>query len=101
MPLMVLSVLGAIALGVGAGLFLMYAPAAQAQQPPTTVRVALEPGQKFAGFGWHCYSGGSCELYVATRPMRPGEAPETHTLKPVRDRTVDAYVVTESRGDAR
>ncbi len=51
---------------------------AYAQASPTEIK--LPAGQKLEGAGWHCWSGGSCELWYLTRPRDAGKAPETHTF---------------------
>jgi hypothetical protein len=48
----------------------------RAKQYGGTMRVNLDPGQKFLNVTWK-----ETELWILTRPMRPGESPETYTFK--------------------
>lgn len=63
----------------GAILRMVDARTAYAQPPPPS-EIKLPAGQKLEGAGWHCWSGGSCELWYLTRPRDPGKPPETHTF---------------------
>jgi hypothetical protein len=49
-------------------------------QVPQCKEIRLEPGQKLESVSWACAPGGYCVPTWLTRPMRPGETPETHTL---------------------
>jgi hypothetical protein len=49
-------------------------------QAGTPSQITLAAGLKLEGAGWHCWSGGSCELWYLTRPRRAGETPETHAF---------------------
>jgi hypothetical protein len=55
-------------------------PREASAQTPTPSEIKLPAGQKLEGAGWHCWSGGSCELWYLTRPREAGKAPETHTF---------------------
>lgn len=47
-------------------------------QQPVVKQVVLPPGQKLKDANWHCYAGGSCELWILTMPRQSGHAPETY-----------------------
>lgn len=54
---------------------------AHAQTPIAQCKeIRLEPGQKLESVSWACAPGGYCVPTWLTRPMRPGEPVETHTL---------------------
>lgn len=77
-----------VALLVGSTLFLrdvddlvLHSKAqAQATQVAQCKEIRLEPGQKLESVSWACAPGGYCVPTWLTRPMRPGEPIETHTL---------------------
>lgn len=47
-------------------------------QAPTPTEIKIPAGQKLKDADWHCYAGGSCELWVLTKPRKQGEAAETY-----------------------
>lgn len=51
---------------------------AHAQSPPPPTQITLPAGQKLKDANWHCYAGGSCELWYLTRPRKQGEAAESY-----------------------
>jgi hypothetical protein len=55
--------------------------------------IKLSPGHKLEGISWACASGGYCTPTWLTRPMRPGETPETHRLE--NGSAYDVYVFIE------
>lgn len=54
---------------------------AQAQTPPQTQTLTVAKDQKLKGTAWHCWSGGSCELWLLTKPRKADDKPETYVFQ--------------------
>ncbi len=70
-------------------------PPAQAAPttPMTHPTVLLPPGEKLKEANWHCYAGGTCQLWTLTKPRKADEKPETYNYTSA-DGT-DKYVIKE------
>ncbi len=90
--LLIILVGGAVLLRDADDLMLRSKANAQAPAPETKV-VHLPPGQKLEGVSWACHAAGHCSPAWLTRPMRPDETPETHTLR--NDAGFPTVVLTE------
>ena len=67
--------------------------AALPQQPLTHPPILLPPGEKLKEANWHCYAGGTCQLWTLTKPRKADEKPETYNYTSA-DGT-DKYVIKE------
>ena len=65
------------------------APATPMTHPP----ILLPPGEKLKEANWHCYAGGTCQLWTLTKPRKADEKPETYNYTSA-DGT-DKYVIKE------
>ncbi len=54
---------------------------AQAQTPPQVQTVTLAKDQKLKDANWHCWAGGSCELWLLTKPRKADDKPETYVFQ--------------------
>ena len=54
---------------------------------PLTVSLP-ERTKLVGGVSWHCWNGAPCEPWYTTRPMRPGDIPETHSFSNLNGREI-------------